>query len=152
MAISNDLVTRVVVQEAGKGKFAQEIKVGSYTLFADEPAAYGGNDTGPSPYDFLLAALGTCTSMTIRMYADLKKIPLKKVLVKLNIEKVYATDCADCTNDQAKIDKITRLIELQGDLNQEQRMKLLDIANKCPVHRTLTSKIVINTELVGRSS
>lgn len=140
-----------VVSESGKGKFTQEIKIGSHLLTADEPIASGGNDTGPSPYDFLLAGLGACTSMTLRMYAELKKIPLDKVIVRLHHEKIYAEDCADCENKGSKIDHITRQIELQGDLTEEQRQKLLDVANKCPVHRTLTSKILITTALVKDS-
>jgi putative redox protein len=137
-----------IVQESGKGKFAQEIIIRNHTLAGDEPVASGGNDLGPSPYDFLLAALGTCTSMTVRLYADLKKIPLKKVIVKLKHEKIYAQDCAECEKSNAKIDHIERKITLEGDLSEEQRAKLLEIANKCPVHRTLTSKIDITTELV----
>lgn len=142
-------LTRVTVQEAGLGEFKQEIIVGQHILIADEPVESGGNDAGPSPYDFILAGLGACTSMTLRMYANFKKIPLKKVIVKLAIEKIYAEDCENCDNNSnSKIDHITRLIELQGDLNQEQRARLLDIANRCPVHRTLTSKIAITTQLV----
>jgi putative redox protein len=140
-----------VVSESRKGKFTQEIKIGSHLLTADEPIASGGNDTGPSPYDFLLAGLGACTSMTLRMYAELKKIPLDKVIVRLHHEKIYAEDCADCENKGSKIDHITRQIELQGDLTEEQQQKLLDVANKCPVHRTLTSKILITTALFKES-
>lgn len=137
-----------VVSESGKGRFTQEIVIGNHTLIADEPIANGGNDSGPSPYDFLLAALGSCTSMTLRVYAEFKKIPLKKVIVKLKYDKIYAKDCADCENNNSMVDHIDRQIELQGDLTEDQRKKLLEIANKCPVHRTLTSKIVITTELV----
>lgn len=137
----------ILVQESGRGKFAQEVVIRNHILEADEPVANGGNDLGPSPYDFLLTALGSCTSMTIRMYADLKKIPLKNVIVKLTHEKVYAQDCADCEQSQSKIDSIQRDIMLEGDLSKEQREKLLEIANKCPVHRSLTSKILISTTL-----
>src|SRR5262249_55123351 len=135
-----------IVRESGKGKFTQEIVIGSHILTADEPIENGGNDLGPTPYDFLLAALGSCTAMTLRLYADLKKIPLTKVIVRLQYEKIYADDCADCENTHSKIDHIDRQIELQGNLTEEERQKLLDIANKCPVHRTLTSKIFITTE------
>lgn len=148
MTNSNNSATQIIVQETREGKFTQEIIVGNHKLTADEPKTYGGNDLGPSPYDFLLTALGSCTSMTVRMYAEFKKIPLKKIIVKLKIEKIYATDCANCDNNNAKIDKITRLIEFQGDLSPEQRKSLLEIANKCPVHRTLTSKIIIDTQLL----
>lgn len=138
-----------IVSESGKGTFTQEIKIGSHVLIADEPIANGGTDTGPSPYDFLLAGLGSCTSMTLRMYAELKKIPLKKVVVRLHHEKIHVQDCEDCENNNSRIDHINRQIELQGDLTEEQRKKLLEIAEKCPVHRTLTSKILITTELVN---
>jgi len=138
----------LIVSESGKGKFTQDISVGKHVLIADEPIANGGLDLGPSPYDFLLAALGSCTAMTVRLYADLKKIPLKKITVRLQHEKIHAQDCADCDNPQSKIDHIQRQIELQGELTQDQRAKLLEIANKCPVHRTLTSKILITTTLI----
>jgi putative redox protein len=137
-----------VVSEAGKGKFVQDVVTGGHQLVADEPVAGGGTDAGPSPYDFLLTALGTCTSMTLRMYADMKKLPLEKVVVTLNYAKVHAQDCVNCENDTALVDHIDRKIELQGNLTAEQREKLLAIANKCPVHRTLTSKILITTELI----
>lgn len=140
---------KIIVSETGKGKFTQEITAGSHLLVADEPVESGGNDTGPSPYDFLLAALGSCTSMTLRMYAELKNFPLKKIIVKLTHDKIHAKDCADCGNDNSKVDHIEREIELQGNLTEEQRNTLLEIANKCPVHRTLTSKIVITTKLIG---
>ena len=139
---------KVTVYESGKGKFTQDIIIGQHTLIADEPTTNGGNDTGPSPYEFLLAALGACTSMTLRMYAELKKIPLEKVIVKLKHDKIHVQDCKECEHNDSKIDHIERIIELKGKLSQEQRNKLLEIANKCPVHRTLTSKILINTSLV----
>ena len=138
----------IIVRETHQGKFTQEIEVGKHKILADEPTANGGNDTGPSPYDFLLAALGTCTSMTLRMYADFKKIPVEQITVRLTHDKIHAQDCAECENKDAKLDHIERQIELQGNLSQEQRQKLLEIANKCPVHRTLTSRIIITTELV----
>ncbi len=122
--------------------------VGNHTLVADEPANVGGNDAGPTPYDFLLAGLGACTAMTIRLYANLKNIPLEKVSVALSHQKKYAEDCADCENSEAKLDHIDRNITLSGELTQEQKDKLLEIANKCPVHRTLTSKIIITTTLL----
>lgn len=139
----------VTVRESGNGKFTQDIIVGKHVLTADEPVAGGGMDTGLSPYDFLLAALGSCTSMTLRMYADLKKIPLKETIVKLTYEKIHATDCVNCDSNDARVDHIDRKIELLGEeLTQDQRAKLLEIANKCPVHRTLSSKILITSELV----
>lgn len=141
-----------VVSETGDGQFTQKIIIGSHVLIADEPIINGGKDTGPSPYDFLLAALGSCTSMTLRMYAKLKKFPLEQVIVRLTHEKIHVDDCIGCENNNSKIDHIDRLIELEGTLTQEQRTQLLEIANKCPVHRTLTSKIIITTKLVDNQS
>lgn len=141
-----------VVSETGDGQFTQKIIIGSHVLIADEPIINGGKDTGPSPYDFLLAALGSCTSMTLRMYAKLKKFPLEQVIVSLKHEKIHVEDCIGCENNNSKIDHIERLIELEGTLTQEQRTQLLEIANKCPVHRTLTSKIIITTKLVENQS
>ncbi len=138
----------IIVTETGKGRYTQEITIGKHVLTADEPINSGGNDTGPSPYDLLLASLGACTSMTLRMYAELKKIPLQKVTVILRHEKIYAIDCAACENSGSKIDHIDRQIALQGNLTTEQRKQLLEIANKCPVHRTLISETMITTELV----
>jgi putative redox protein len=139
----------VTVAETREGKFTQAITVGKHRLRADEPASAGGTDTGPSPYDLLLAALGACTAMTIRMYADLKQLPLDKVTVRLRHEKVHAQDCAECETREGKIDRIEREIELAGGLDEAQRARLLEIANKCPVHRTLHSEVWIPTRLAG---
>jgi putative redox protein len=140
----------VVRSNTAQGKFVQDVLTGNHQLVGDEPVASGGNDAGPSPYDFLLSALGTCTSMTVKMYADLKKIPLEQVVVTLHYDKIHAQDCANCESDTALIDHIDRKIEFIGaNLTDEQRDKLLAIANKCPVHRTLTSKIIITTEMVN---
>ncbi|MBI3042285.1 MAG: alpha/beta fold hydrolase [Betaproteobacteria bacterium] len=137
----------VVVVEAGTGKFEQTISAGRHRLRADEPVTAGGNDSGPSPYDLLLAGLGACTSMTLRMYAAQKQWPLAGVSVKLSHAKVHAQDCAECDTRTGKIDRIEREITLQGDLGAAQREKLLQIADKCPVHRTLTSEVRIATRL-----
>lgn len=137
----------VTVAETGAGRFAQAVSVGKHRLRADEPASAGGTDTGPSPYDFLLAGLGACTAMTIRMYANLKQLPLDKVAVRLRHEKVHAQDCAECETREGKIDRIEREIELHGALDDAQRGRLLEIANKCPVHRTLHSEVWIPTRL-----
>jgi uncharacterized OsmC-like protein/alpha/beta superfamily hydrolase len=137
----------VTVTETREGKFAQAITVGRHRLRADEPASAGGNDTGPSPYDLLVAGLGACTSMTLRMYADLKQLPLDTVTVRLKHEKVHAQDCAECETKEGKIDRIEREIEIEGRLDEAQRAKLLEIANKCPVHRTLQSEVWIPTRL-----
>lgn len=138
----------VIVAETREGKFTQTISVGPHRLRADEPAAQGGTDTGPSPYDLLLAALGACTSMTLRLYADQKRWPLDRVIVKLGHEKIHAADCAECETREGRIDRIDREIEIIGALDAAQRQRLLEIANKCPVHRTLHSEVVIPTRLV----
>lgn len=134
----------VIVSESGTGGFAQNVTVGTHRLTADEPEPIG-SDTGPSPYDFLLAGLGACTSMTIRMYAERKKWPLRKVTVTLTHSRVHARDCADCETVTGQVDRIERVIRLDGDLDDVQRLRLRDIADKCPVHRTLQSEIIIDT-------
>ena len=128
--------------------FAQEIFAGSHKLAADEPVSAGGTSSGPGPYEFLLAALGSCTSITVTMYARKKGWPLREVTVWLRHSKVYATDCADCDSRDAIIDQIARDIRFGGPLTAEERQRLLDIANKSPVHRTLTSTVSITTRLV----
>ncbi|HAF02574.1 MAG TPA: hypothetical protein DHU55_05470 [Blastocatellia bacterium] len=137
----------VIVRGAAAG-FAQEIQIGPHRLAADEPVAFGGTDTGPSPYDFLLAALGSCTSMTISLYARRKGWPLENVTVSLHHSKIHATDCAECETKVGKIDRIEREIQLTGALTSEQRSKLMEIADRCPVHQTLTSEINIRTRAV----
>jgi putative redox protein len=136
----------VVVYGKASG-FAQEITADGHTLAGDEPVAVGGTATGPSPYELLLAALGSCTSMTVGMYARRKQWPLEAVRVRLAHDKVHAKDCVDCEDKGAKIDRIEREVELIGALSEEQRARLLEIANHCPVHKTLTSKIDIQTRL-----
>ncbi|MCG8491438.1 MAG: bifunctional alpha/beta hydrolase/OsmC family protein [Sneathiellales bacterium] len=138
----------VLVNENELGKFAQIISVSdTHTLLADEPKSIGGDDSGPTPYGFLLSGLGACTTMTIRMYADRKKIPLQHVSVKLNHAKIHAHDCEACETASGKIDRIERVVTLKGDLTEEERQKLLEIADKCPVHRTLHSEVDITTAL-----
>ena len=138
----------VIVIGTGVG-FAQAITAGEHHLVSDEPEASGGTDMGPGPYDLLLAALGSCTSGTMAMYARRKHWPLETIRVHLRHSKVHATDCADCETKPAKLDRIERDIELVGALDDEQRARLLEIADRCPVHRTLTSTIDIQTRLVG---
>ena len=118
---------------------------GPHRLLADEPVKVGGLDSGPGPYDFLLAGLGACTSMTLRLYADFKKIPLERVSVRLSHDKIHAKDCADCETKDGTIDRIERAITLEGALDAEQRKRLMEIADKCPVHQTLKSEIDIRT-------
>jgi putative redox protein len=135
----------VFVGETRNGKFEQSIVAGKHRYLADEPTSVGGNGSGPSPYEYLLAGLGACTSMTIRLYADLKKLPLRRVSVRLNHDKIHAADCENCETKEGKIDRIDREITLEGDLSAEQRAKLMAIADKCPVHRTLHGEIDIRT-------
>ena len=139
----------VLVEDSEAGPFAETVHSGAHVLLADEPVANGGNDTGPDPYAYLIAALGACTAMTLRVYARQKKWPLQKVKVQLKHAKIYATDCAACETKEGKIDRIERLIELEGPLSDEQRTRLLQIADHCPVHRTLTSEVSIVTRLAG---
>ncbi len=138
---------RTIVSETDASAFTQSVNSAGHSLIADEPLSFGGSNLGPSPYDLLLAGLGACTSMTIRMYARHKNIPLTHVAVQLQHSKVHARDCEDCENKDGKIDAITREVSLEGNLTSEQRERLLEIANKCPVHRTLQSKIRITTSL-----
>jgi putative redox protein len=145
--VDDETVPGVRVAEAGEGRFAQLIAAGRHRLRADEPAAVGGDDSGPGPYDLLLAALGACTSMTVRMYAEQKQWPLERVSVELKHDKVHAADCADCETREGKIDRIERVLTLEGNLDEAQRARLLEIANKCPVHRTLHSEVWIPTSL-----
>ena len=135
----------VLVRETGGGKFQQEILSGPHRFLADEPVKVGGLDSGPGPYDLLLAGLGACTSMTLRLYADNKKLPLERVSVRLSHNKIHAEDCLNCETKEGMIDRIDRNITLEGPLDAEQRRRLLEIADKCPVHRTLKSEIEIRT-------
>lgn len=137
-----------VVVIGGEVGFAQQIVAGVHQLAGDEPVSVGGTDTGPSPYDFLLAGLGTCTSMTLRMYANRNGWPLEGVQVRLRYSKIHAHDCADCETKEGKIDLIEKEIALAGDLTEQQKTRLMEIADRCPVHRTLTSENKIESRLV----
>jgi uncharacterized OsmC-like protein len=139
---------RSVVVRSSPEKFAQDIEAGRHTLRSDEPEDLGGKDTGPTPYDYLLAALGSCTSMTLRMYADRKGWPLEGVRVWLKQGKIHARDCEDCETAQGKIDRIEKEIEVLGPLTEEQRQRLLEIADMCPVHRTLQNEVSIRSRLI----
>jgi uncharacterized OsmC-like protein/pimeloyl-ACP methyl ester carboxylesterase len=136
---------QVVVRETRNGKFQQTVTVGPHQLLADEPVAAGGDDTGLGPYDFLLAGLGACTSMTMRLYADRKSLPLERTTVTLSHSKIHAEDCAECETKEGMLDQIDMVIAMEGALDAEQRKRLMEIADKCPVHRTLTSEIRIVT-------
>lgn len=136
----------VVVREAGD-KFLQEVSAGNHQFLADEPTKWGGTDQGPNPYDFLLASLGACTSMTLRGYANRKKWPLERVTISLSHEKIHAADCEACETKDGKVDQIERTITLEGPLSEEQKTRLLEIADRCPVHRTLESEIHVVTHL-----
>ena len=136
---------RTVTVHGSAAGFAQEIAIGQHRLFADEPVSVGGTDTGPNPYDLLLAALGSCTSMTVAMYARRKGWPLESVTVRLSHSRVHAADCAESETKAGMLDHVHRDVEFSGPLSEEQRARLLDIASKCPVHRTLESEIMIET-------
>lgn len=130
------------------------IKAGSHYLTADEPQSVGGDDFGPSPYQLLSSALGACTAMTLKMYADRKKWQLGEIQVHLHHDKIYAEDQNESVNNggtKKKIDVITRQLEFSADLDQNQKDRLLEIANRCPVHRTLEKSVVIKTELRSES-
>jgi putative redox protein len=132
--------THVTVSENGKGRYQQTVSAGQHTLIADEPLSVGGADAGPAPFDYLLAALGACTSMTLRMYAEIKKLPLTGISVALSHKKIDV-------EGKGKVDHVERIITLSGDLSPEQRARMLEIANKCPMHRTLRSEIRIDSAL-----
>ncbi len=144
-------MSRAVTVIGGPSVLRQAISVGPHHLIADEPKTSGGRDAGPDPYELLLSALGSCTNMTLRMYADRKKWPLKEIRVALTHSKNYANDCVNCEQPTAVLDRIERRIMLIGELTVEQRQRLLEIANLCPVHKSLTSRIDIQTELVNSS-
>ena len=137
----------VTVAENGQGRFSQDIAVGPHLFHADEPPSVGGLNTGPTPYQLLSAALGACTTMTLRMYASHKKIPLERVSVDVRHDKTHAADCEECETREGKIDTFERQITIEGDLDAETRQRLLEIADKCPVHRTLHSEVRIVTSL-----
>jgi uncharacterized OsmC-like protein len=137
-----------VIVEGSAASFAQQVTVGKHRLLSDEPTAAGGTDSGPAPYDLLLMALGSCTSMTVGLYARRKQLPLEAIRVRLRHLKIHAEDCQDCETKEGRLDRIERDVELVGNLDDDQRARLLDIANKCPVHRTLQGEIEIATRLV----
>ncbi len=142
----------VTVAETGVTRYQQAVRVRGHALLADEPPAVGGGDTGPSPYDFLAIALGACTAMTLRMYAEHKKMALGQVSVTVEHEKIHAEDCAECAEGRTgRIDRFERVISVEGDVSPDVRAKLQEIAGKCPVHRTLEASSVIVTRLANEA-
>src|SRR5262249_42264206 len=137
---------RVKVSGPAQG-FRTEVEVGGHRLVVDEPIAVGGADHGPTPYEMLLAGLGACTAMTLRIYADRRKWLLARANVSLTHRKVPAKDCIDCDTKPAKMDVVDRVITLEGALTEEQKAKLREIAERCPVHQTMQTKIQVNTRL-----
>jgi putative redox protein len=139
------MMAEVIVSSAGYLK--QEMTAGPHRLVADEPVEAGGSGAGPDPYSYLLAALGACTAMTLQMYARHKGFPLEKVEVSLRNEQLHAKDCEECESREGKITRIDRFIAVSGPLTEDQKKRLLEIAQRCPVHRTLTSEIVIKDQM-----
>lgn len=140
----------VRVEESGHGRYANDIVAGAHVLRADEPKSVGGDDSGPTPYGLLSAALGACTTMTIRMYAERKGWPLERVSASVAHEKIHAEDCEACETGKGKIDRFDRVLRIEGDaLDAEQRARLLEIADRCPVHRTLHGEVEIRTRVEG---
>lgn len=137
-----------VVAHIGRDRFRTEVRAAGHTLVADEPESVGGENAGPSPYDLLSAALGTCTAMTLRMYADQKGWPLDEVEVRVRHEKIHARDCDDCETREGRIDQLQRSLVVRGELDETQRKRLLEIADRCPVHRTLNGEVKIRTTLL----
>ncbi len=152
MAAQSDNTTPHIVVRGDAENFEQEITAGKHRLVADEPVSAGGGDAGPDPYDYLLASLGVCTSMTVGLYARRKQIPLENITVSLRHSRIYAKDCEECETEEGMLDRIDVEVELTGALSAEQHAKLMDIAAKCPVHRTLTSEINIRLRSAQKSS
>src|SRR5438105_3982256 len=152
MATENHDRTPYVVVRGGADSFKQEITAGQHRLIADEPVSAGGGDAGPDPYDYLLASLGVCTSMTVGYYARRNGWPLENITVSLSHARIHAMDCEECETKQGMVDRIDVEVELTGSLTAEQHAKLMQVAAKCPVHRTLTSEINIRLREIGKSA
>lgn len=138
--------TPSVVVTISQSGYAMSINARGHALRADEPESAGGTDTGPTPYELLLASLGACVAATLRMYADRKGWPLAGVAVSLDEDRIRAEDCSDCESESGPVLRITKRVELHGELDEEQRSRLMEIADRCPVHRSLVSEIQISTE------
>ncbi|MDS1134632.1 bifunctional alpha/beta hydrolase/OsmC family protein [Nitratireductor indicus] len=146
----SEAMEHVRVMETGEGRFQNAVQAGRHRLFADEPESVGGLDTGPSPYDFLSIALGACTAMTLRMYADRKGLAVGRISVDVSHAKVHMEDCIDCSDElkgKGRIDRFSRVISVEGEISDEIRDKLVDIAGKCPVHRTLERSSQVQTRI-----
>jgi uncharacterized OsmC-like protein len=141
-----------IVVRGGSEGFKQEIAAGKHRLLADEPVSAGGGDAGPDPYDYLLASLGVCMSMTIGFYARRHQLPLENITISLWHSRIYAKDCEECETREGTLDRIDVEVELTGSLNEAQHAKLMQIAAKCPVHRTLTSEINIRLRATSKAS
>jgi uncharacterized OsmC-like protein len=152
MALQTDKPTVHVVVRGGAEDFRQQIAAGKHDFIGDEPASIGGGDAGPDPYDYLLTALGACTSMTIGFYARRNHLPLEHITVSLSHSRIYAADCEECDTKEGMLDRIDVEVELTGALSAEQRAKLMEVAARCPVHRTLTSEINIRLRAAEKSS
>lgn len=136
---------RVVAVETGARKYVENISIGPHALHADEPVAMGGGDSAPNPYELLLSALGACTAITVQMFAERHRWPLEKVHVELSHSKVHAADCANCGAPTSRLDRVDVAIRFVGELSEEQRRKLMDVAEHCPLRRTLTAGLEINS-------
>ena len=152
MATQTDKQTVHVVVRGSAKDFRQQITAGKHNFVADEPANVGGSDAGPDPYDYLLTALGACTSMTIGFYARRNGLPLEQITVSLSHSRIYAADCEECETKDGMLDRIDVEVQLTGALSAEQHAKLMEVAAKCPVHRTLTSEINIRLRAAKESS
>jgi putative redox protein len=152
MATQSDKQAPHIVVRGGTQNFQQEITAGKHHLVADEPVSAGGGDAGPDPYDYLLASLGVCTSMTVGFYARRNHLPLENVTVSLWHSRIHASDCEECETKDGMLDRIDLEVEVTGPLTPEQRAKLMQVAAKCPVHRTLTSEINIRLRSAEKSS
>jgi uncharacterized OsmC-like protein len=152
MATQGNDKTADVVVRGDAGSFKQEVVAGRHRLLSDEPESAGGSDAGPDPYDYLLTSLGVCTSMTVGLYARRKNLPLQTIKISLWHSRIHAKDCEECETKEGMLDRIEAEVELTGPLSAEQHAKLMEIAAKCPVHRTLTSEINIRLRPAQKSS
>lgn len=144
-------MTRTVLVNSGSSAYVQNISIGPHHLLADEPTEAGGTDAGPNPYELVMAALGACTSMTVRMYAERRQWPLEKIQVHLKFSRIHAVDCDDCNHEKGMVNRIEKEITFVGDLSEIQRQRLMHVANNCPVHRVLAPTIEISSTLQTRN-